>query len=261
MRARAFLPGLALLAAALPISAGASATSADLVLSPAQGAPGSHFTATLTFTEAPCSAFTVQFFWDAPTPALSLGSAAATGSGPTCEASIDAVVPSTDAVPSHSYPVGATAGTEQVNAGNSSTVVWSSKDSGTAPFDVTSPPSQSSHGSGPTPSAPGHSTTTGSTSTSTGGPSGTAGQPVGTGGSSTSAAPPDAGPSPDAGALGSPPSTDGTNAPLLTLQQPHAPPTGGIGGAILAATVAFLAVLITGSWAHRTGRLRTLLRR
>jgi hypothetical protein len=260
MRARMFVSVVTLLAAMLPLATGASTTSGDLALSPAHGAPGSHFMATFTFTEAPCNAFAVYFYWDVPNPGLSLGGADATGAGPTCQVSMELVVPSTDAVPHHSYPVLASAQTKQVNTGNGSAAMGSTKDSGTSQFEVTSPPSQGSPGSAPTPSAPSHGSTTASTPAPTGSTSGATGPSSGTGAAPMSSGAPGTSPSPGA-ADGSSSSTDNSKAPPLAIQPPHGPATGGIGGTILAAGAAFLALLLAAAWTYRTGRLRTPLRR
>lgn len=249
MRTRTFAAAAVLLAM-LPLTAGASTTSGDLALSPAHGAPGSHFTATFSFTEAPCDAYTVAFFWDPSNRAMSLGQVDASGAGPTCQVSMDLVVPSSDAAPNHSYTVGGYAGTKQVNAGNASFVMGSSKDSGIAQFAVT----------GSAPASPGGSEPRqGSTPAPTGSTSGATGSASAAGTAATSSSPPGTSPSPDA-AVSSPSSNDTGTAPPLTIQPPHPPAGGGNGGAILPAAV-ILALLAVATWMYRSGRFRTLLRR
>jgi len=167
------------------------------------------------------------------------------------------VVPSTDAAPNRSYPVSAYAQTQQVNAGNSSAVMSSSKDSGDAQFEVTGPAPSDSAG-GPSPSSPSHGTTTGPTGTSTGSTSAGGGPSPAASDAATSPGIPDSSASPDAGSSSG---NGGTTTPPLAVRPP-ATPAGprGSGGTILLA-VAVLALLVAAAWAQRTGRLRTLLRR
>jgi cobalamin biosynthesis Mg chelatase CobN len=252
MRMRRFVAPLALMVAALPTTARAGTTMGDLVLTPHEGVAGSHFTATFTFTEAACTAFTVAFYWDPPSPAAELGQADAVSVGTTCQASIQAVVPSSDAVAGHSYQVGAYAGTKQVNAGNSAAVISSSKDSGVAPFEVTSAAGQGTQGGGASPSAATHSTATSST-TSTRSSSGTASS-SGTS-SSTSAAGTDASGS---GTDDSSTSTDRSRVVPLNLGRVDTP---GSGVGVAVAVAAVLVALVAAVWAQRSGKLRAFRRK
>lgn len=257
MAARLFALVVGVLGTLLPLGVRASTTSAELALTPAQGAPGSHFTATFTFTEAPCSAYAVYFFWDAPNHATPLGGSDATGPGPTCQVSLQLTVPSTDADPNHSYAVLASAQTRQVAVGGSAGAVTSStNDSGTSEFKVIDAQSQAPSGvSDTSPSSRGASP--GSTSAPVDRASNGTGLSSGAGVSALADAP-SSSPSPDA-ANGSA-SSAGLQAPPLAAQQPHIRPTGGMGTAILAA-VAALAITVASAWVYRSGRLRFILRR
>jgi hypothetical protein len=242
-----------LLAAVHPLNAGASTSSGDLSLSPAHGAPGSHFQATFTFTEAPCSEYAVYFYWDPPNPALELGGVDATGAGPTCQVSVTLTVPSTDADPNRSYPVLASAQTKQVDAGNGSATTGSTKDSGSSEFQVTSSPAGGSVASSSPPIPRDSSPGAGSTAPVARSTPGTSESTSGTTGATTSAA---SSPSSAPGTTSAPTSGSSSIPPLAI----EATRTGGSGGAIVVAA-AVLAVLIVGGLVYRAGGLNVFRRR
>jgi hypothetical protein len=126
-------------AAVMPLQAAAGTTTgAQLRLSPASGQPGSHFTATYTYSVSRCDLYGVGLWWDDPHYTTPLGSGADQSTGQLCEVSIDAVVPDTDANPGTTYPVHAYTSPRGVSADGGP------GPSGTAAFAVTGAPSTGS---------------------------------------------------------------------------------------------------------------------
>ena len=153
MRLSRLLPLLGFLAltgfaVAPPLHAAAGTTSGPhLALSPAQGTPGSHFTATFTYSVSVCSKYKVWLFWDAPSSSSDvLGTGEPTNTDTACQVSIPATIPADASSTTHTLDASA-----HLDSGNG-TAVWSSNDpDATATYVVTPAPSQRS--SSPSPSS------------------------------------------------------------------------------------------------------------
>lgn len=254
-----WLPILAVAAALLPAGAGAGTTTGpQLKLSPATGAPGSHFTATFTYSVSRCDLYAVGLWWDDPNYTKPIGGGQDNSSGQLCQVSIDAVVPTDHATPGTTYPVHAYSNPRFVSAGGgpgpsgSATYAVTAAPGGTGGAPGTEP-AQPSSPSDPAAAAQGH---TGTAAPATGAVGGQQTQEAG-GAAESSSSPgaPDATDSPAASPA------PGQTAPLRTtpllIQPADATPRGimlALGGLLLVLAAAL-------AWVNRWGPLRRLLRR
>jgi hypothetical protein len=256
MRMTRLLPLLAVAAAVAPLQATAGTTTGpQLRLSPASGQPGSHFTATFTYSVSRCDLYSVGLWWDDPHYTTPLGAGSDQSTGQFCEVSIDAVVPDSDANPGTTYPVHA------YTSPHGASVDGGPGPSGTAAFAVTGAPSTASatasasataH-SGPVAGSGGHG---GSPAP---GPASPAPQQASVGGVDTRTSPASPSDAPVASASPAPEQTApsrGGAPPLVSATGPADRP--GLIAAVAAAGVLLAAAL---AWAYRSGRLRSLLRR
>ena len=256
MRMTRLLPLLAVAAAAVPLHAMAGTTTGpQLQLSPASGQPGSHFTATFTYSVSRCDLYSVGLWWDDPHYTTPLGGGSDQSTGQFCQVSIGAVVPDADANPGTTYPVHA------YTSPRGASVDGGPGPSGTALFAVTGAPSTASA----TTSATGHSGPADGTVAHGGTPVPAPGSPaaqqapVGGVGAATSPASPSA---PAAAVVPASPAADqttppGGGAPALVIATRPADRMGLI--AAVAAAGVLLATAL--AWAYRSGRLRRPLRR
>jgi hypothetical protein len=251
MRMARLLPLLAVAAAVVPFQAAAGTTPGpQLRLSPASGQPGSHFTATFTYSVSRCDLYDVGLWWDDPHYTTPLGAGADQSSGQFCQVSIDAVVPDADANPGTTYPVHA------YTSPRGASVDGGPGPSGTAAFAVTGVPSTAAATGSSSPAAhPG-----GHGGTPAPGPGSSASQQASVAGvnAATSPASPSA---PDAAAAPASPApeqtTPGREAPPVVIANRPANWLGMF-AAVLAAGVLLAAAL---AWAYRSGRLRSFVRR
>jgi len=254
MRRMRVLPLLAAAAALWPvIHAGAGTTSGGrLVLSPATGAPGSHFTATFTYSVSRCDLYGVGLWWDDPHYTTPLGGASDSSTGDLCQVTIDAVVPSADADPGTTYPVhaytsphGASVDGGPGPSGTAQYTVAAPQGSGGAPTATGGPGT----GAAPARTAPAATATQAASSAQTAPASD---QPAAAAGQSPAAA---GGGTAAGSGTATPPLTGVSTTPLARDLQNR---TWLLPTVIATVLIAVAAVFVL---AHRTGRLRTLRRR
>jgi hypothetical protein len=240
------LIGLAAVAVPLQAAAGTD-VGGHLMLTPAQGVQGSHFTATFSYSGAICNRFTVDFWWDST---HLVGSGQDPSSGQSCVVSINAVVPSNDAQPGTSYTITATSralsgASIDDGPGPTATAAYEVLHASSGATAPASQPAQPPANTSTRPSSSQSADATSAASTEDQSTTLTAGAATDTSSATSSSATSSAAPTPPAVA----------RVPLI-LKTPLTP--GGSGGLVasIIGLAACMAVFVGAGLAHRAGRLR-----